>query len=82
MSMYKINKKYNGCYCPVSGQGPSTHFFCRSPSSLTGQLAGQRRADNLCYMYMMCVCIIKYKVMRIINIIIPGKTKEWGFVLN
>ena len=27
----------------------------------------------------MCVYIIKYKVMMIINIIIPGKTEEWGF---
>ena len=33
-------------------------------------------------MYIMCVYIIKYKVMMIINIIIPGKTEEWGFVLN
>ena len=32
----------------------------------------------------MCVYVIKYKVMMIIkfNIIIPGKTEEWGFVLN
>ena len=34
----------------------------------------------LCYMYIMCVYIIKYKVMMII--IIPGKTEKWGFVLN
>ena len=26
--------------------------------------------------------LILYKVMLIINIIIPGKTLEWGFVLN
>ena len=37
---------------------------------------------NLCYMYIMCAYIIKYKVMMIINIIIRGKTEEWGFVLN
>ena len=30
----------------------------------------------------MWVYISKYKVMIIINIIIPGKTDEWGFVLN
>ena len=30
----------------------------------------------------MCVYISKYKVMMTINIIIPGKTEEWGFVLN
>ena len=30
----------------------------------------------------MWVYISKYKVMMIINIIIPGKTDEWGFVLN
>ena len=29
-------------------------------------------------MYIMCAYIIKYKVMMII----PGKTEEWGFVLN
>ena len=28
------------------------------------------------------VCLIIYKVMLIINIIIPGKIEEWGFVLN
>ena len=28
------------------------------------------------------VYLIIYKVMLIINIIIPGKTEEWGFVLN
>ena len=28
------------------------------------------------------IYIIKYKVMMIVNIIIPGKTEEWGFVLN
>ena len=36
---------------------------------------------NLWYMYKMYIYIIKYKVMMIINIIIPGKTEEWGFVL-
>ena len=30
----------------------------------------------------MCVYIIKYKVMMIINIIIPGKIEEWGFELK
>ena len=30
----------------------------------------------------MCVYTTKYKVMMIINIIIRGKTEEWGFVLN
>ena len=28
------------------------------------------------------VYLIIYKVMSIINIIIPGKIEEWGFVLN
>ena len=37
---------------------------------------------NLCYMYIMFVYVIKYKVMMIINIIIPGKTEEWGFILS
>ena len=31
--------------------------------------------------YVLCILII-YKVMLIINIIIPGKIEEWGFVLN
>ena len=26
--------------------------------------------------------VFNYKVMLIINIIIPGKIEEWGFVLN
>ena len=36
---------------------------------------------NLSFMYINVYLII-YKVMLIINIIIPGKTEEWGFVLN
>ena len=28
------------------------------------------------------VYLIIYKVMLIIDIIIPGKNEEWGFVLN
>ena len=31
--------------------------------------------------YVLCILII-YKVTLIINIIIPGKIEEWGFVLN
>ena len=30
---------------------------------------------NNCYLYIKCVYIFKYKVMMIINIIIPGKTE-------
>ena len=36
---------------------------------------------NLSFMYIKVYLII-YKVMLIINIIIPGKIEEWGFVLN
>ena len=36
---------------------------------------------NLSFIYIKVYLII-YKVMLIINIIIPGKTEEWGFVLN
>ena len=36
---------------------------------------------NLSFMYIKSYLII-YKVMLIINIIIPGKIEEWGFVLN
>ena len=36
---------------------------------------------NLSFMYIKVYLII-YKVMLIINIIIPGKIVEWGFVLN
>ena len=36
---------------------------------------------NLSFMYRKVYLII-YKVMLIINIIIPGKIDEWGFVLN
>ena len=37
--------------------------------------------NNLNFVYINVYLII-YKVMLIINIIIPGKTEEWGFVLN
>ena len=36
---------------------------------------------NLSFMYIKVYLII-YKVMLIINVIIPGKIEEWGFVLN
>ena len=36
----------------------------------------------MCIYIYITVYIIKYKVMVIINIIILGKTEEWGFVLN
>ena len=36
---------------------------------------------NLSFMYINVYLLI-YKVMLIINIIIPGKIEEWGFVLN
>ena len=37
---------------------------------------------NLSFMYINVHLIIYKVMMMIINIIIPGKIKEWGFVLN